>query len=88
MTMQATRQQQVEVKTAAIDAKSIRSIELPSGWTAVRDCELTQFAVGDAHSPISPAKLYPTLSYRNESGSQVFTPLSAILSFSEDDVTS
>ena len=37
-----------------------------------------------AHSPITPTKLYPALRYRNEFGRVVRTPLSKILSFSEE----
>ena len=43
-----------------------------------------QFAVGEAHSPISPDRLYPSLRYKNEYGKTVRTPLSKILSFSEE----
>lgn len=87
MTMQAERSspvaQQVDVQTAALDVKTIKSIELPSGWVNVAQCQLTQFAVGQAHSPISPAKLYPTLRYTSN-GKEVFTPLRNILSFSQE----
>jgi hypothetical protein len=62
----------------------LRSIELADGWHDVTGCELVQFAVGEAHSPITPSKLYPTLRYRNEAGKTVRTPLGKILSFSEE----
>jgi hypothetical protein len=83
-TMSPDMSQNVDVQVAALDAKSIRSIQLPSGWQNVSDCQLTQFAVGTAHSPISPTKVYAALRYRDQSGRQVFTPLSQILSFSQD----
>jgi hypothetical protein len=75
---------QVSVITDAMDTREIRSIELPDGWHDVTDCELVQFAVGEAHSPITPTKLYPALRYKNEFSKLVRTPLNKILSFSED----
>lgn len=75
---------QVSVTTDAIDTKELRSIELADGWHEVQNCELVQFAVGESHSPITPFKLYPALRYQNERGKTVRTPLSKILSFSEE----
>ncbi len=75
---------QVSVTTDAIDTRQLRSIELADGWHDISSCELVQFAVGEAHSPITPLKLYPALRYRNEFGKMVRTPLNKILSFSEE----
>ncbi len=75
---------QVNVTTDAIDTREIRAIELADGWHDVTNCELVQFAVGTAHSPITPDKLYPTLRYNNEFGKLVRTPLSKVLSFSDE----
>jgi hypothetical protein len=75
---------QINVKTDAIDTREIRAIELADGWHDVTNCELVQFAVGEAHSPIAPDKLYPSLRYMNEFGKLVRTPLSKVLSFSEE----
>ncbi len=75
---------QVSVTTDAIDTKQLRSIELADGWHDISNCEFVQFAVGEAHSPIVPLKLYPALRYQNEYGKTVRTPLSQILSFSEE----
>ncbi len=77
-------QAQVSVTTDAIDTKMLRSIELADGWHDISNCEFVQFAVGEAHSPITPVKLYPALRYTNEYGKVVRTPLNKILSFSED----
>ncbi len=77
-------QTQVSVTTDAIDTKALRSIELADGWHDISNCEFVQFAVGEAHSPITPVKLYPALRYTNEYGKVVRTPLNKILSFSED----
>jgi hypothetical protein len=82
--MATTMTQQINVTFDAIDTKQIRAIELADGWHDVQACELVQFAVGDAHSPITPDKLYPSLRYKNETGKVVRTPLSKILSFSEE----
>jgi hypothetical protein len=82
--MATSMQTQVSVTTDAIDVKNIRSIELPDGWHSVRNCELVQFAVGESRSPITPFKLYPALRYQNDAGKTVRTPLSKILSFSEE----
>jgi len=75
---------QVKVTTDAIDTKQLRAIELVDGWHAIRDCELVQFAVGEAHGPITPFTLYPALRYQNENGTTVRTPLGKVLSFSEE----
>lgn len=86
MTMAAERSsvQQVDIATAGLDVKSLRSIELASGWKNVKDCQITQFAVGQAHSPISLTKVYPSLQYTDQSGRTVFTPLRNVLSFSQE----
>jgi hypothetical protein len=57
---------------------------LPMAGTIISACDLVQFAVGEAHSPITPNKLDPTLRYKNEFGKTVRTPLSKVLSFSEE----
>ena len=75
---------QVNVITDAIDTREIRAIELADGWHDITNCELVQFAVGVAHSPITPDKLYPALRYNNEYGKLVRTPLSKVLSFSDE----
>ncbi|HYL40329.1 MAG TPA: hypothetical protein VET90_03380 [Candidatus Binatus sp.] len=77
----------VNVTFDAIDTKQIRAIELADGWHDVQNCELVHFAVGEAHSPITPDKLYPSLRYTNENGKLVRTPLSKVLSFSEETQT-
>jgi hypothetical protein len=82
--MGTTMQTQVNVTTDAIDIHEIRAIELASGWHDVTNCELVQFAVGEAHSPITPTKLYPALRYKNEFGKLVRTPLGKVLSFSDE----
>ena len=82
--MPTTTMTQVKVTTDAIDTNDLRSIELADGWHEVTNCEFVQFAIGEAHSPITPTKLYPTLRYRNEFGKTVRTPLSQVLSFSEE----
>lgn len=65
------------------DVKSIKSIQLSDGWHNISDCTLVQFAIGESHSPMYPSKLYPTLRYKNENGTDVWTPLSNILSYSD-----
>ena len=85
--MAATMQAQVKVTTDAIDTTEIRAIELADGWHNVSECELVQFAVGESHSPITPTKLYPALRYQNEFSTLVRTPLSKILSFSQEPQT-
>ena len=82
--MPSMTQTQISVTTDAMDTRDIRAIELADGWHDVTDCQLVQFAVGEAHSPITPTKLYPALRYKNEFSKLVRTPLSQILSFSED----
>ena len=82
--MPTMTQTQIKVTTDAIDTKNVRAIELADGWHDVTNCELVQFAVGEAHSPIVPDKLYPSLRYQNEFGKLVRTPLGKILSFSEE----
>ncbi len=75
---------QLSVTTDAIDTKQLRSIELADGWHDISNCEFVQFAVGEAHSPIVPFRLYPALRYQNEYGKTVRTPLNKVLSFSEE----
>ncbi len=82
--MPTAMQTQVNVTTDAIDTKQLRSIELADGWHDISNCQFVQFAVGEAHSPITPVQLYPALRYTNEYGKVVRTPLNKILSFSED----
>lgn len=93
MTMQGTTKESSSMKeissigginTKALDVTSVRSIQLADGWHNVEECNFIQFAVGEAHSPVIPTKLYPTLWYVNEFGQQTFTPLGSILSYSED----
>lgn len=81
--------QSVDVTTEAIDVSSLKSIEVAGeGWRDIQNCELVQFAIGIAHSPISPQKLYPTLRYQDSKGKQVRTPLSNVLSFSTESMGS
>jgi hypothetical protein len=75
---------QIKVTTDALDTKQVRAIELADGWHDISDCELVQFAVGEAQSPIHPDKLYPALRYQNEFKKLVRTPLSKVLSFSDE----
>ncbi len=83
--MATAMQQAVPLKADVIDSKNIRSLELADGWHDVSDCEIVQFAVSESHSPLAaPNQVYPALRYRNESGTTVRTPLSKILSYSED----
>ena len=82
--MPTMTQTQINVKTDAIEIRDIRAIELADGWHDVSECELVQFAVGEAHSPIMPGKLFPALRYSNEYGKLVRTPLKNVLSFSEE----
>jgi hypothetical protein len=82
--MATAMQTKVNVTFDALDTREIRAIELADGWHDVTNCELVQFAVGESHSPITPDRLYPSLRYKNEFGKLVRTPLSKILSFSEE----
>jgi hypothetical protein len=82
--MTTTMTSKINVTFDAIDTKDIRAIELADGWHDVQNCELVQFAVGEAHSPITPDRLYPSLRYKNENGKVVRTPLSKVLSFCEE----
>jgi hypothetical protein len=82
--MATTMQTPISVTTEALDAREIRALELSDGWHDIANCELVQFAVGEAHSPITPNKLYPSLRYKNELGKVVRTPLSKVISFSEE----
>ena len=85
--MATNMQTKVSVVTDAIDTKQLRAIELADGWHDITHCELVQFAVGESHSPITPFKLFPALRYENEYGKTVRTPLSKVLSFSEEPQT-
>lgn len=85
--MTTAMQSKINVTFDALETREIRAIELADGWHDVSNCELVQFAVGEAHSPITPDKLYPSLRYKNEAGKLVRTPLSKVLSFSEDPQT-
>ena len=77
----------INVNVDAIDVTKLRSIELADGWHNVTNCEFVQFAIGEAHSPITATKLYPALKYRDRSSRTVRTPLSQVLSFSEEPQT-
>lgn len=79
--MQATMDK-IQANLDALDVKTIRTIRLADGVHAVTDCQFVQFAVGEAHSPISPSKFYPSLRY-TEKGQTWTTPLGAILGFSD-----
>lgn len=82
--MSPTEMESMTSNTDALDVKKIRSIELADGWHNVTNCEYVQFAIGVAHSPVNPSKYYPSLRYKNETNKTVRTPLSQIISFSED----
>ena len=83
--MATTMTQTVDFKADVIDSKNIQSLELADGWHDVSKCQIVQFAVSESHSPLAaPNQLYPALRYENEFGQVVRTPLSKILSFSED----
>jgi hypothetical protein len=84
--MATAMQTQINVTTDALDVREIRAIELADGWHDVNSCELVQFAVGEAHSPITPGKLYPTLKYKDEFGRLIRTPLTKVLSFADEPV--
>lgn len=73
------------INTHGLDAKRIKSIQLPDGsWHNVTDVQFVSgFAVGQANSPLTPTKLYPALRYQNEEGMTVITPLRSVVSFSE-----
>jgi hypothetical protein len=73
--------QPLDINLYGIDAATIRSIQLASGWQDVSDCEFVQFVVGTANSPLTPTKVYPALRYRTQ-GREVITPLHQVLSFS------
>lgn len=55
--MATTMQTEVKVTTDAIDVSQLESVELPDGWHDITGCELVQFALGEAHSPITPTKV-------------------------------
>ena len=83
--MATTMTQTVDFKADVIDSKNIQSLELADGWHDVSKCQIVQFAVSESHSPLTtPNQVYPALRYTNEFGQTVRTPLSKILSFSED----
>lgn len=72
----------VEAKLDGIDVSSITNIVLADGPHRIENCELVQFAVGEAHSPISAPKFYPALRY-SEEGLTWRTPLAKVLSFAD-----
>jgi hypothetical protein len=74
--------QEVSVEVEALDPSQIKQIRLADGVHKVENCEIVQFAIGEAHSPIAPAKLYPTLRYE-ENGVTWRTPLSQVLGFND-----
>lgn len=86
MTMQAQRESggsmSVDTTLLGLDAATIKSIETANGWQQVNDAEFVHFAVGTAHSPVSPTKVYGALRYRSN-GQEVLTPLNQIISFSQ-----
>lgn len=71
----------VAITVQGLDPREIKTIRLSDGEHQVEDAELVQFVVGEAHSPISPTKVYPALRYV-ESGQEWTTPLSQITGFS------
>ena len=82
--MTTTMKTQVNATIDAIDVAQLQAIELADGWHEVKSCEFVQFAVGEAHSPITPTKFYPALRYQDRSGKTVRTPLNKVLSFSDE----
>lgn len=86
----ATSTQMSEVDTSRYDVtveaytpSQIKSVLLSDGkWHNVRDCELIQFAIQNASSPISPQKLYPYLKFYDEISSKwVKMPFNQVLAF-------
>lgn len=80
-----------DAKLRPLNAPDIKSILTAAGWQKIEACQFVQTSVGESHSPVTPTKWYPALSYRipsgSESGKQVVTPLSQIISFSEEVVS-
>lgn len=74
--------QSVDISLYGLDAASIKSLQTAAGWQSVDDCEFIQFAVGTAHSPLTPSKVYPALRYRS-GGRDMVTPLNQVISFSQ-----
>ncbi len=78
----AVASNEANVEVEAIDYLNVKTILLADGPHRVQGGKLIQFAIGEGHSPVSPAKLYPTLRFE-ENGTTWRVPLSQILAFSD-----
>lgn len=80
---------QVQAEVEGVSPDQIKTLRLSDGDHQVSDCRIVHFAMGEAQSPIKPAKLYPYLRYRDElTGQEFWTPWSAILGLSADEPSS
>lgn len=75
--------QDVQIQTDVLDYANVRSILLADGWHDVSNCQPVHFAVAEAHSPLSPSKLYPAIRYESD-GRMVRTTLDKVLSWSDE----
>jgi hypothetical protein len=72
--------QQVSANVRGATPQSIKALLLADGWHNVQDCQLVQFVIGEAQSPISATKFYPYLTY-TEGQRTVYTPIGQVLGF-------
>lgn len=64
----------------------IKQVLLADGkWHRVSNCELTQYAIGESNSPVSPSKFYPYLSFMDVETKQTYRiPFSAVMGIMAD----
>lgn len=81
--MPATMAQDTSVTVETNSPEQITAILMNDGkWHTVENCKLIQYAIGEAHSPVYPTKLYPYLTFRDvESGKKVKVPFKQIVAF-------
>ena len=73
---------EIDVIVDALEEKDVKSILLADGWHNIPEggVEQVAFAVGRAHSPLSPNKTWTSFRYINDQNMLCYTPVESVLS--------
>ncbi len=79
--MATASMQDTKVKVESNTPSQIRAILLADGnWHKPVNCELIQYAIGEAHSPVTPSKLYSYLKF-TEDGREYKVSFDKVMAF-------
>lgn len=75
---------EIDLKVDGLDEGQIKSILLADGWHNTESVELVAFAIGRAHSPLTPNKTWTYYRYINGQGMLCYSPAQAVLAISPE----